>query len=118
MMHHRRYGFLTEKTFKPIRAGHPFIVVGNDSLLHLLHLLGFETYSQCWDESYDNVIDDEARFNQTMQTSVGLIYNGFDYAKAKQIANRNMKVYGDLNHYRRLVQSWFIEPLLHAYFKC
>jgi hypothetical protein len=46
--------FITEKTFKPIAFKHPFMILGNNRTLAHLHSLGFETYENLFDESYDN----------------------------------------------------------------
>jgi hypothetical protein len=45
--------FITEKTFKPMAFKHPFIIFGNQGTLAHLHSLGFETYENLFDESYD-----------------------------------------------------------------
>jgi hypothetical protein len=47
--------FLTEKTFKPIMYGHPFILYGQQRSLEMLKNLGFETYDTLFDESYDEI---------------------------------------------------------------
>lgn len=45
--------FITEKTFKPMAFQHPFMVFGNSGTLKHLKSLGFETYENLFDESYD-----------------------------------------------------------------
>ena len=45
--------FLTEKIYKPILAGHPFIVASTSGYYDQLHKLGFETFSEYIDESFD-----------------------------------------------------------------
>jgi hypothetical protein len=45
--------FITEKTFKPIAFQHPFMIFGNAGTLKHLKKLGFETYENLFDESYD-----------------------------------------------------------------
>jgi hypothetical protein len=45
--------FITEKTFKPIALRHPFMVYGHSGTLARLHELGFETFPEMFDESYD-----------------------------------------------------------------
>ena len=45
--------FPTEKTVRPIMAAKPFLIYGPKNYLQRLKDLGFETYSNCWDESYD-----------------------------------------------------------------
>lgn len=49
--------FLTEKTFKPIAQLQPFVIIGSYKSLDLLHDLGYKTFNQYIDESYDNISD-------------------------------------------------------------
>ena len=46
--------FFSEKIWKPIMIGHPFIVYGNEGSLKYLKSLGFKTFDKWIDESYDN----------------------------------------------------------------
>ena len=54
---------LTEKSFKPMFNKHPFIIIGVPGALQGLRDLGFKTFSNFWDESYDNEPDPGMRFN-------------------------------------------------------
>jgi hypothetical protein len=49
---------LTEKTFKPIAMGMPFVIVGTRGSLEYLRSYGFRTFEGIWDESYDLAEDD------------------------------------------------------------
>jgi|LakMenEpi03Aug12_release.lakeMendotaPanAssembly.Ray.scaffolds.fasta_scaffold167795_2 hypothetical protein len=49
---------LTEKTFKPIAMGMPFVLVGTKGSLEYLRSYGFRTFEGIWDESYDLEEDD------------------------------------------------------------
>ena len=49
---------LTEKTFKPIAMGMPFVIVGTRGSLEYLRSYGFRTFDGIWDESYDLEQDD------------------------------------------------------------
>ena len=49
--------FITEKTYKPIYAGHPFIIWGNPGTLMYLRSIGYKTFPTLFDESYDNELD-------------------------------------------------------------
>jgi len=49
---------LTEKTFKPIAMGMPFVIVGTKGSLEYLRSYGFRTFEGIWDESYDLAEDD------------------------------------------------------------
>jgi len=48
---------LTEKTFKPIALGMPFVMVGTRGSLKYLRSYGFRTFEGMWDESYDDAED-------------------------------------------------------------
>ena len=52
---------LTEKTFKPIALGMPFVLTAPAGCLAYLKRYGFKTFSDFWDESYDNELDDNRR---------------------------------------------------------
>ena len=45
--------FPTEKTLRPIIASTPFIIMGPKGYLSNLQRIGFKTFSNWWDESYD-----------------------------------------------------------------
>jgi hypothetical protein len=58
---------LTEKTFKPIALGMPFIIVGTQGSLKYLRSYGFRTFGDLWDESYDDEPDDAKRIEKIAQ---------------------------------------------------
>lgn len=49
--------FLSEKIWKPIQLGHPFMVLGNPGTLEYLQQQGYKTFSNWIDESYDKALD-------------------------------------------------------------
>ena len=51
---------LTEKLYKAV-ALHPFIVMGNKNTLKYLKSIGFETFPEMFDESYDEIEDPVGR---------------------------------------------------------
>jgi hypothetical protein len=53
--------FLSEKIFKPIAFGHPFVLVTVPKSLELLRSLGYKTFHPYIDESYDYENDDYKR---------------------------------------------------------
>lgn len=46
---------LTEKSFKPIKEKHPFMIIGAPGTLKAIRSMGFKTFYEFWDESYDNI---------------------------------------------------------------
>jgi hypothetical protein len=51
--------FLSEKTWRPMVARRPFILMSNLHALQNLRKLGFKTFNQWWDESYDDYSDQD-----------------------------------------------------------
>ena len=60
--------FLTEKTFKPIKHGQPFVIVGAPGSLAALRKLGYRTFDHAIDNSYDLVQNNTQRWQKTLQT--------------------------------------------------
>jgi len=52
---------LTEKSFKPIALGMPFVLSATAGSLAYLRSYGFQTFGKLWDESYDLETDDFLR---------------------------------------------------------
>lgn len=55
---------MTEKTIKPIMFKQPFIIIGPSHTLKYLKSMGFKTFSNFWDESYDDDSDHISRMNK------------------------------------------------------
>lgn len=58
--------FPTEKTFKPIKARHPFIIISRPHFLKHLKEQGYKTFHPHINESYDDIENDERRLNAIM----------------------------------------------------
>jgi hypothetical protein len=54
---------LTEKSFKPLKEKHPFILIGVNGSLQALRDLGFVTFGEFWDESYDTIEEPTVRMH-------------------------------------------------------
>jgi len=59
--------FLTEKTFKPIKYGQPFVILGTTNSLQYLQEQGYKTFSPWIDESYDQEQDVRFRWYAIME---------------------------------------------------
>lgn len=55
---------VTEKTYKPIASLQPFIIIAAPRSLQHVQDMGFKTFSDFWDESYDTEDDHVIRFNK------------------------------------------------------
>lgn len=57
---------ITEKTYKPIAFMQPFILLGAARSLQHVKNMGFKTFDEFWDETYDLELDNKQRFNKIM----------------------------------------------------
>lgn len=62
--------FITEKTYKPIFYGHPFIVFGQKGILNYLRSIGYYTFPELFDESYDTIADHAERLEFILEQIV------------------------------------------------
>lgn len=59
--------FFSEKIFKPISQGHPFMVVAGRGYLSRLRAIGYQTFGEWWDEGYDDLEDLDDRVSAIMR---------------------------------------------------
>ena len=59
--------FVSEKTWKPISIGVPFITISSPGSLEWLKTQGFKTFDRWFDESYDLELDPYIRFSKITQ---------------------------------------------------
>ena len=83
--------FISEKTFKPIAFLHPFMIIGQPGILKYLHELGFETFENMFDESYDDQSDYTSRLD--------LIESNIENFKFEKYSNITLE---KLNHNKHL----------------
>lgn len=92
------YIFVTEKTYKPIAFKAPFIVVGQPGILRYLKAQGYMTFSELWDESYDDEEDPEIRIYKVIDVIDKILklpeseYINLITA-AKEIAKYNLQIF-------------------------
>ncbi len=89
---------ITEKTIKCLILGHPFVVIGTPKYLNFLHSLGFTTYSDMFDESYDNLTNLEDRMNSVINLIEKLKLQDLDIKQLKSIQEKNLKAIVKIRH--------------------
>jgi hypothetical protein len=103
--------FVTEKTFKPIACQHPFIVYGHPGTLKFLHDLGFETFENLFDESYDHIEHTKTRQDQLIKNVINFKPQQYSrLTQEKLIHNQNL--FYDIDQVTRRVNQEIIEPIL------
>lgn len=88
---------ISEKTTKPIAMKHPFMILSNFNFLKTLHGLGFKTFHEHIDESYDEKTDVNERIDIIIANLKGLAGNshGF-YSDTQEIREHNHRHLQDL----------------------
>lgn len=90
--------FISEKTYKPISIGMPFMILGNPGTLEYLREKGYLTFSRWFDENYDQ--------DAPLEDRIQIIINNLKYIKSlsntelmkmfyemRIICNHNLEVY-------------------------
>jgi len=112
--------FITEKTFRPLLVGHPFMVLGQQGTLRKLRSWGFETNFDGLDQSYDVIEDDQERFIKFHQS----LYNWTVLDKEikrtllykwKNVINHNFYHYKTMNFKKRMFDNVILSTT--TYFK-
>ncbi len=86
--------FLSEKTFKVIASSQPFIIMGNKNSLVELKKLGYKTFEDFFDESYDS-LDGCDRMDAIIKVlkDIDLIENKLEwFSKMKDILEWNKNI--------------------------
>lgn len=93
--------FISEKILKPIICYQPFIVFGPYQYLKRLKTYGYKTFSNVWDESYDEIEDWRERLKVLIDLVNGLNSKTIEeineiYLKTKDICIYNREVFNSL----------------------
>jgi hypothetical protein len=99
--------FLTEKTFKPIKHGQPFVLVAPAGSLRLLRDMGYRTFENVIDSSYDSITNNTLRWAAV-------------YDLIKQLKNQNLqKIFdqcrSDIEHNQKVFSSCGTQRLKALY---
>lgn len=100
--------FLSEKIWKPIMVGHPFIVYGNQYTLKHLKNLGYQTFDKWIDEGYDNEPDRNRRSKMVVEEIKK--FENHTIEELTQLRNemRNVCEYNQ-KHYKKLFNEKYTD---------
>lgn len=85
--------FISEKVFKPIAWGMPFIILGNRLSLLKLRQLGFKTFDGLIDESYDKEFEADKRYNLVLDAIKKYLDSPPDQDKILEICKFNLDLF-------------------------
>ncbi len=102
------YSFRTEKIWKPIAMGHPWIAVANAGYYRDMRALGFRTFDGLIDESFDSIIDNVERMDRIINVIHDLCRQDLDQfvLACRDICKYNQQ---HLAHMRQRVRQEFPE---------
>jgi len=98
---------MSEKTAKPIVAGHPFVVFAQAGFLRYLREIGFKTFKDHIDESYDQEHNLEKRIEKLVKLCNSLKTTDYKlfYDKTEHIRRHNQKVFFDTDKLRNITHN-------------
>ena len=101
-------GYISEKPMRAISARLPFILVAGPNSLEYLKKLGFKTFDQWWDESYDQELDHTERLRKIFKL-IDMIGNKSvvelqaTYNEMSDIFDHNIEILKNLSHNRMIM---------------
>lgn len=104
--------YISEKTFKGISHLHPFVIVGKPGILKYLKKLGFKTFSDFWDESYDEIENNSERLIKIYTVIKSLIEKSNE-----EWDELNKKLFPILKHNREHLLSFDETDVNNTYIK-
>ena len=102
--------FITEKTFKPIMYGHPFLVFGDPGTITCLKNYGFDTFDNIFDHSYDEV----RSVDQRLKMIIKILQQTSSLEKEKYMdaVLHNHRRFWDTELVKQQMNTEIIDPLL------
>lgn len=101
----------TDKTFKACAYYHPFLIIGQHYTLKYLKQLGFETYNNLFDESYDDIEDFNMRLNAVIKNIDNFNPVPYDYITIEKLQH-NHNLFFDEQLVNNHIVKEIIEPLI------
>ena len=98
---------ICEKTLKGLASPQPFILFANNGVLKYLRSIGFETFNEMFDESYDDEKDALKRFNLVLDEIERLSKMNID-----EIHQKFVNTLPKIKHNHELLLSFDREELL------
>lgn len=87
--------FLTEKTFKPIKFGQPFVVAGGPGSLQALRDSGYRVFDGIIDNEYDTILDNTKRYLALRGSLIKIQANKQFYQECLSDVLHNQKIFND-----------------------
>ena len=103
---------ISEKTYKPIAFYHPFVLLGPVGILQSLRNLGFETFENLFDESYDTEPNWRVRLDCLVKNVKEFKKHPYDMLTQKKIQHNHALFFDHAATHKYIIEQ-IIEPLLN-----
>jgi hypothetical protein len=103
--------FLCEKSYKPLAAQHPILMVSTPGNLAYLRSQGFETFPELWDESYDNIADWRERVQKIVSILADFDGNSVNQPQVLEKLRHNQNRFFDRGLTTQLATSTIQQPI-------
>jgi hypothetical protein len=92
------YTFRTEKTWKPIVMGHPWIAHANQNYYKSIRELGFKTFDHLIDESFDQIENNQDRSRRVSEVIIDLCWQDLPtfVRAAEDVCKYNQQHYAEM----------------------
>lgn len=102
---------VSEKTFKCFAHQHPFMVFGCPGTLNHVKNLGFATYDNMFDETYDNINNTHERLNAIVTNIINFEKKQYDQITLEKIMH-NKNLFFNKSLVRQKIINEVVEPIL------
>jgi hypothetical protein len=109
---HLKPMFLTEKIYKPLAFYHPFMVIGTPGILTELEDLGFQTFENLFDQSYDTVPDIDDKLKIIRNNIDNFKYVEYDTLTWEKVTH-NHNTFFDKENIIKMTIDEFIVPTIN-----
>lgn len=101
---------ITEKTWKAIYLGVPFVISASKGHLKTLRDMGFKTFNSVINEDYDDMSGGSNKIKQIIDSAIELS-NIYDSKEVLEICKFNQELYFNLEHRRQFCKEIFLDKL-------
>ena len=108
---------VSEKIFKPMMGQHPFVVFGSAHTLQYLHREGFESFENLFDETYDDILEDQDRHRGATQSVLKAVDDwnhnriGIDTLTQQKLAHNRNRLF-DIDLVQQRVNQEIVQEIL------
>lgn len=103
---------ISEKTYKPLGMLHPFMIMGQPTALESIRKAGFETFSELWDESYDNEVNFFKRLDCIVENIQQFDHRSLDNPLTQGKLQHNRNRFFDQSVIDQKLKQQIIDPII------